>query len=78
MKTIQIRRVPDDLHRALKARAASEGITMSELIRRELPCIAHRPSLDQILERIKRREPVTRGLSSAELIRRDRECRSPS
>jgi hypothetical protein len=75
MKIIQIRNVPDDLHRALKARAAREGITLSELILRELPRIAHRPSLEQIRERINSREPVLGGPSSAELIRQDRDSR---
>jgi plasmid stability protein len=75
MKMIQIRNVPDDLHRALKVRAALEGTTLSELILRELPRIAHGPSLAQMIERIKSREPVTGGLSAAELIREDRDSR---
>jgi plasmid stability protein len=74
MKMIQIRNVPDDLHRALKVRAAKEGTTMSELILRELPRIAHRPSMEEVLARIKSREPVRGNLkSSAELIRRVRD-----
>jgi hypothetical protein len=75
MKMIQIRNVPDDLHRDLKARAALEGTTMSELIIRELPRIARGPSLAQVLERIRSREPVTGGPSAAELIREDRDSR---
>jgi hypothetical protein len=73
MKMIQIRNVPDDLHRALKARAALEGTTLSELILRELPRIAHRPSLEEVFERIRAREPVNGGPSSAELIRQVRD-----
>jgi hypothetical protein len=72
MKMIQIRNVPDDLHRALKARAAREGTTLSELIMRELPRIAHRPSLQEVLERINSQEPVLEGPSSAELVREGR------
>jgi antitoxin FitA len=73
MKMIQIRNVPEPLHRALKVRAASEGITLSELILRELSRIAERPTNEQILARIRAREPV-RGLqTSAHIIRRDRE-----
>jgi plasmid stability protein len=75
MKMIQIRNVPDDLHRALKVRAAREGTTLSELIMRELPRIAHRPSLEEILERIKSREPVAGLETTADLIREDRERR---
>ena len=74
MKMIQIRNVPDDLHRALKARAALEGTTMSELILRELPRIAHRKSMKDVLERIKSREPVPQGdfQSASEIIRQRR------
>lgn len=67
MKMLQIRNVPDDLHRALKARAAREGTTMSELVLRELPRVAHRPSPEQVLARIRQRAPVG-GPSAAELI----------
>jgi plasmid stability protein len=75
MKMIQIRNVPDDLHRALKTRAAREGTTMSELILRELPRIAHRPSMEEVLARIKSREPI-RGIdSTADLIRAERDAR---
>jgi antitoxin FitA len=55
MNTIRVRNVPDDLHRSLKERAAREGTTMSDMIRAELPRIAHRPSPQQLLERISRR-----------------------
>ncbi|HEY0633474.1 MAG TPA: hypothetical protein VGC98_15565 [Thermoleophilaceae bacterium] len=75
MKMIQIRNVPDELHQELKIRAVREGITLSELILRELPRIANRPSLDEVLTRIRSREPV-RGLpSGAELVREVREER---
>jgi hypothetical protein len=74
MKMIQIRNVPEPLHRALKERAAREGITLSELLLRELPRIAGKPTLEEVLARIKTREPV-RGLKSgAEFIR---EARGP-
>jgi antitoxin FitA len=73
MKMIQIRNVPDDLHRALKERAARNGITLSELLSRELPRIAERPTYEEVAARIRSREPV-RGLrSGADLIREDRE-----
>jgi plasmid stability protein len=75
MKMLQIRNVPEDLHRALKERAAREGITMSELVMRELPRIAQKPTNEQVIARIRGREPV-RGLEgSAELIRAGREER---
>jgi plasmid stability protein len=75
MSMIQIRNVPDDLHRALKARAAKEGTTLSELIMRELPRIANQPSMKEVLARIRSREPV-RGIdSAAEFIRAERDAR---
>jgi plasmid stability protein len=72
MKTLQIRNVPDDLHRSLKERAAREGTSMSELVLRELPRLAHKPSPEQVLARIRKREPVG-GLSAAELIGSERD-----
>lgn len=73
-KMIQVRNVPDDLHRALKARAAREGVTMSDLILGELPRLAHKPSAEQLLERIRQRTAVD-GPSAPELIRAERELR---
>lgn len=67
MKMLQIRNVPEDVHRALKERAAREGTTMSDLVLRELPRLAHKPSIEQVLIRIKSRPPVG-GPSAADLI----------
>ena len=74
MKMLQIRNVPDELHRSLKERAAREGTTMSDLVLRELPRLAHRPSPEEVLARIADREPVG-GTPAADLIRRERETR---
>jgi antitoxin FitA len=74
MKMIQIRNVPDDLHRALKARAAQEGSTLSDYILAELPRLADRPTPEQVLARIRQRSPVE-GPPAAELIRAEREAR---
>jgi antitoxin FitA len=71
MKMIQIRNVPDELHRSLKARAAREGTTLSDLILDELPRVAQRPSPEQLLERVRRRTPVP-GPSATDLIRAER------
>jgi len=71
MKLLQVRNVPDDLHRALKERAAREGTTMSELILRELPRLAHSPSPQQVLTRIRQRSTVG-GPPAAELIAGER------
>ena len=74
MKMLQIRNVPDDLHRSLKQRAAREGTTMSELVLRELPRIAHKPSPEQVLARIRERGAVE-GPPAAELIAVERQRR---
>lgn len=49
-KMIQIRNVPDDLHRELKVRATREGATLSDYLLAELREIAGRPTLSQWLE----------------------------
>lgn len=74
MKMIQVRNVPDDLHRAVKERAAREGTTMSDLLLAELHRLASRPSADELLERIRSREPVG-GSPAAEIIRSERDDR---
>jgi plasmid stability protein len=71
---IQIRNVPDDLHRRLKARAAARGVTLSELLLRMAEREADRPTIEELTERIRRRPPARRGgPSSAEIIRELRE-----
>jgi antitoxin FitA len=71
MKMIQVRNVPDELHRSLKERAAREGTTMSDLILAELPRLANKPSGEQLLERVQRRSSVP-GAPAAELIGAER------
>ena len=74
MKMIQVRNVPEDLHRALKVRAAQEGRTLSDYILAELPRLAEKPTADQVLARIRSRAPVE-GPPAAELIRSERDRR---
>jgi plasmid stability protein len=74
MKLLQVRNIPDDLHRALKERAAREGTTMSDLVLRELPRLAHKPSPQQVLARIRSGSPVG-GAPAAELIADERDRR---
>lgn len=74
-KMIQIRNVPDAIHRRLKARAAMEGKSLSDYLLSEIREIAEQPSIAELRERIKRREPVSVGVSIADLIREEREAR---
>ena len=57
-KMIQLRHVPDDLHRKLKARAALDGLTLSDYLLREVRKIAERPTPAELQARIARRTPV--------------------
>jgi antitoxin FitA len=74
-KMIQVRNVPDKVHRRLKARAARQGLSLSGLIKKELERFAEEPSTEEWLERTKRRTPILLGRSSAEIIRELRDER---
>ncbi len=72
---IQIRHVPRDVHRRLKARAALQGLSLSDYLLREATRLAEQPTMEEMMERIARRTPVVLRLSSAELVREDRDGR---
>ena len=74
-KMIQLRNVPDDVHRALKLRAVDEGTTLSEYLVREVTVIARRPTIDDILRRIRKRRRVTVQESSPTAVRSERDAR---
>lgn len=71
-KVIQVRDIPDDVHRALKVRAAEQGRTLSELVRAELVEVARRPTLATMLERLGERDPVVAGETAADAVRSGR------
>lgn len=72
---IQIRNVPTDLHRRLKARAALEGMSLSDYLLREVRTIAERPTIDEMMERLAARTPVQPRISTASAVRAERERR---
>jgi plasmid stability protein len=72
-KMIQVRNVPDHVHRTLKARAAHAGTTLSEYLVAELTELARRPTLDELLERIERRRPI--DVDAAAAVRAERDAR---
>lgn len=74
-KMIQIRNVPDRLHRTLKARAALASMSLSDYLLRELARVAERPSRAELLARIAKRKPVRLDPSAAEMVREERERR---
>lgn len=55
---IQIRNVPEDIHRRLKARAALAGLSLSDLLLREITAVAERPTREEMLARLQSRTPV--------------------
>lgn len=74
-KMLQVRNIPDDLHRVLKVRAASAGQSLSDYVTAELRLIAERPTLDELRARIASRRPVKTRISPAEIIREERDSR---
>ena len=71
---IQIRNVPDRLHRKLKARAALAGMSLSDYLRIELERTLERPTRAELAERIAERAPVELDPSAATIIRQEREA----
>lgn len=65
---IQIRNVPEDVHRRLKARAAMEGVSLSELALDELRRSLDRPTRRELLDLVASRDAVLAGPSSSDLI----------
>jgi plasmid stability protein len=74
-KMIQIRHVPDTLHRRLKACAATAGMSLSDYLLREIRQVAERPTLAELRTRLELRAAVTPSPSPAEVIRAERERR---
>lgn len=72
-KMIQIRNVPDAVHRQLKAKAAQAGMSLSEFLLAEITQIAAQPSLEEMLARLASRKPVKLRVSAAALIRKQRD-----
>lgn len=70
---VQIRDVPDDVHARLVARAASEGRSLSEMLREEVATLARRPTRADVLRRIRERAPIETPESGAEAVRRLRD-----
>jgi antitoxin FitA len=68
-KMIQLRNVPDELHRLLKARAALEGLSLSEYLLAEIRRSAERPTLPELRKRLHQRTPVVPDVSPAEVLR---------
>jgi antitoxin FitA len=66
---VQIRDVPEDVHRKLKARAAASGVSLSEYLRQLLVRTASRPTVEELSERIRARGPVSLSEPSEVTVR---------
>lgn len=74
-KMVQIRNVPEELHRKLKARAALEGLTLSDYLKREVERLASAPTAAELKQRLAARRPVRVIPSPAAAVREEREGR---
>ncbi len=72
-KMIQIRNVPDDIHRIVKSRAALTGMSLSDYLLVEVRKVAERPTMEELRQRIARLTPIELDPSSAEVIREERD-----
>jgi len=73
-RMIQIRDVPEDLHRRLKVRAARMGMNLSDFLKRELARIAGKPTLDEMLDHLAKRPPIELSEPIEEIIRAHRDA----
>ena len=72
---VQIRNVPSEFHRRLKARAAMEGMSMSDYILREIRKSLDHPTRQEVLERLRARPVRHFRRSAADVIRAERGTR---
>ncbi len=72
-RMIQLRHVPDDLHRKLKVRAAMEGLSLSDYLVQEVRRLAERPTLTELRQRLAQRTPVAPRVAPAKAVRAERE-----
>jgi len=74
-KMIQVRNVPDGVHRTLKAQAAVAGMSLSDYLLAEMRHLAERPTVAELRERLRHRSRIANPLSAAEAVRRERDAR---
>ena len=72
---VQIRHVPDEVHRKLKMRATKAGMPLSEFLLREVTQIANRPSMEEWLARVNGRRPVRLAEDAGEAVKAERQGR---
>jgi len=75
---IQVRNVPERLHRELSRRARARGQTLTDYIQELLEREVARPPAEEVFARIEARRAVRLGRSAASLIREERSAREAS
>ncbi len=70
---IQIRNVPDGLHRRLKARAAMAGMSLSDYLLDEIRHVAERPTIEELRARLRRRPAARPAVPPAQAVRAERD-----
>jgi plasmid stability protein len=68
-KTIQIRNVPDEVHRTLTSRAALSGMSLSDYLIGQIRQIVDRPTADEMMRRIEERMPEIIRITNAKAVR---------
>ena len=74
-KMIQLRHVPEDLHRKLKARAALLGLSLSDYLIQEVRRVAERPTVAELRNRLAQRTAVSPRVPPAKAVRAERDSR---
>ena len=74
-KMIQLRNVPEPLHRTLKSRAAIAGLSLSDYLIRELRDLSERPTPQELRQRVQNRKKVELQESPADALRAERDAR---
>jgi len=72
---IQIRNVPEPIHRTLKSRAALAGMSLSDYLLGEIRQVAARPTLEEMRARLESRSTVTLSMEPADILREERDRR---
>jgi len=75
VKLLQIRNVPDSVHRTLKTRAAALGMSLSEYLLMELIVVADRPSVPEWREQLASRSRAGTKVRATDVLRRERDRR---
>ncbi len=76
MTMLQIRHVPDEVHRTLKARAALAGVSLSDYVLAELTRLAQRPSRDELIDALAAAPRRRLATSPTKLVREERDARA--